>query len=233
MAANKAGARTPVLRFIRDRQVRMRITAIHTGKRQGKRVNIFLDGKFAFSLDAEVAAREGLQVDQELSLGQIEALTKADHFHRCLNAAVHYLSYRPRSESEIRERLQRRGFDGASIEAVIARLKEQDLVDDMAFAQFWKDNRQSFSPRSRWLTGFELRRKGVAEDIIDQVVDTIDDADSAYQAAQNKARGLALSDYQSFRRRLGEYLKRRGFGYEVINQTIGRIWRERLDGNLP
>lgn len=204
----------------------MRITAIRAGRSRGKRVNVFLDGKFAFSLEAEVAVREGLQVDQELSASQTEALARSDHFHRCLNAAVYYLSYRPRSESEIRERLQRRGFNGDSIEAVIAKLKEQGLVDDMAFAQFWKDNRQSFSPRSRWLTRLELRQKGVADDIIDQVVDAVDDADSAYRAALSKARSLPLSDYQSFRRRLGDYLKRRGFGYEVINQTIGRMWQE-------
>ena len=204
----------------------MRITAIRGGRGRGKRVNVFLDGKFAFSLEAEVAVREGLQVDQELSASQTEALARSDHFHRCLNAAVYYLSYRPRSESEIRERLQRRGFNGDSIEAVIAKLKEQGLVDDMAFAQFWKDNRQSFSPRSRWLTRLELRQKGVADDIIDQVVDAVDDADSAYRAALSKARSLPLSDYQSFRRRLSDYLKRRGFGYEVINQTIGRMWQE-------
>ena len=205
-----------------------RITAIRIGRGRGKRVNVFLDGKFAFSLGAEVAVRESLQVDQELSNSQVETLARSDQFHRCLSAAVHYLSYRPRSESEIRERLQQRGFDGDSVEAVIARLKEQGLVDDVAFAQFWRDNRQSFRPRSRWLTRFELRQKGVAEDIIDQIVDAVDDADSAYRAALSKAQSLPHSDYQSFRRRLGGYLKRRGFGYEVINQTIGRMWQERV-----
>jgi len=203
-----------------------KITAIRVGRRRGRRVNVLLDGKFAFSLEAEVAVREGLQVDQELSASQIEALTKSDHFHRCLNAAVHYLSYRPRSESEIRERLRWRGFDGDSVEAVIAKLKEQGLIDDMAFAQFWKNNRESFSPRSQWLTKLELRRKGVAGDVIDQVVDAIDDDASAYRAALSKARSLPLSDYHSFRRRLGEYLKRRGFSYGVINHTVERMWQE-------
>jgi len=202
-----------------------KITALRVGRGR-QRVNVFLDGKFAFSLEAEVAVKEGLQIGQELSSSQIEALARSDHFHRCLNAAEHYLSYRPRSESEVRERLQRRGFDGDSIEAVIARLKEQGLVNDMEFAQFWKDNRESFSPRSQWLAKLELRRKGVTTDIIDQVVDEVDDADNAYRAALSKARGLPLSDYQGFRRRLGDYLKRRGFGYEVINHTVERIWQE-------
>ncbi len=206
----------------------MRITAIRAGRGRSKRVNVFLDGKFAFSLEAEVTLRENLQVDQELSAGQIEALARSDHFHRCLNAAVHYLSYRPRSESEMRKRLQQRGFDGENVEAVIARLREQGLVNDMAFAQFWKENRQSFRPHSRWLIRHELRQKGVADDIIYRVIDDIDDADNAYRAASSRARTLPLSDYQGFRRRLGAHLKRRGFGYEVINQTVGRIWQERV-----
>ena len=203
-----------------------KITALRVGRGRRKRVNVFLDGKFAFSLEAEVAVKEGLQVGQELSANQIEALTRSDHFHRCLNAAAHYLSYRPRSEFELRERLHQRGFEGDSVEAVLAKLKEQGLVDDTAFAQFWKDNRESFSPRSQWLTKLELRQKGVASDIIDRVVDDIDNDDSAYRAALSKARSLPLADYESFRRRLGEYLKRRGFGYGVINHTLERLWQE-------
>ena len=208
-----------------------KITALRVGRGQRKRVNVSLDGRFAFSLEAEVAIKEGLQVGQELSTSQIEALARSDHFHRCLNAANHYLSYRPRSESELRERLHQRGFNGDSVEAVLAKLKEQGLVDDMAFAQFWKGNRESFSPRSQWLTKLELRQKGVANNIIDQIADTIDDEDSAYRAALSKARSLSLSDYQSFRRRLADYLKRRGFGYGVINHTVERLWQELGSGS--
>jgi len=203
-----------------------KITALRVSRGRRKRVNIFLDGKFAFSLEAEVVAKEGLQVEQVLSADQIEALASADQFHRYLNAAVHYLNYRPRSESELRGRLRQRGFDGDTQEAVIAKLKEQGLVDDMAFAQFWKNDRQSFSPRSQWLTKLELKRKGVANDIIDQVVNAIDDDDSAYRAALSKARSLPQSDYQGFRRRLGGYLQRRGFSYAVINHTVEQVWQE-------
>ena len=202
-----------------------KITALRIGKGQRKRVNMFLDDRFACSLEAETVIKEGLQTGQELSSGQIEALTRSNHFYRCLNAASHFLSYRPRSELEVRERLLRQGFDNNTTESVIAKLKEQGLVDDAAFAQFWKDNRDSFSPRSQWLTKLELRKKGVTDDLIDQVIDTIDD-DSAYRAALSKARSLPRSDYQSFRRRLGEFLKRRGFGYGVINHTIERLWSE-------
>ncbi len=203
-----------------------KITAIRSGRGRRERVNVSLDGKFAFSLEAELAIKEKLQVGQELFVNQIEALAKSDRFYRCFNAAIHYLSYRYRSEFEVRERLQRRSFDSDSIEAVIAKLKEQGLVDDTAFAQFWKDNRGVFSPRSQWLIKSELKQKGVAGDIIDQVVNTVNNNDSAYRAAVGKARSLPRSDYQGFRRRLGEYLKRRGFSYGVINHTVEQVWQE-------
>jgi regulatory protein len=203
-----------------------KVTAIRAGRGQGKRVNLFLDGRFAFSLQAELAAKEELKVGQELSPHQVEALTGWDNYQRGYDAAARYLSYRPRSETELKERLFRRGFDDNSIEAVVTKLKEQGLVDDLAFAQFWRDNRQSFSPRSQWLTRRELRQKGVAEEVMNQVVATIDDSDSAYRAALSKAHRLSGYDYPQFRQRLGSFLKRRGFNYAVINHTVAQLWTE-------
>ncbi|MFC1901135.1 regulatory protein RecX [Chloroflexota bacterium] len=203
-----------------------KITALRTGKGRSKRVNIYLDSKFAFSLESEVALKEGLRVEQVLSTDRVKALAEADNNQRCFNAATLFLSYRPRSEPEIRERLRRRGFTDATVDNTISRLKDKGLVDDTAFAQFWKDNRDYFSPRSRSLTRLELKRKGVAAEIIDHVVDSIDDEDNAYRAGIKKARSLSRSDYQQFRRRLGDHLKRRGFSYGVINHTVSRLWQE-------
>jgi regulatory protein len=203
-----------------------KITKLSTGKSREKRINLFLDGRFAFSLLAEVAAKEGLRVGQELSEEQVEALTKSEHYHRGLNAAIRYLASRPRSEAEVRQRLKRHGFNGDCADRVIAKLNEQGLVDDASFARFWKENRETFSPRSRRMTSLELQRKGLDRDIIDQVVSEVDDSDSAYRAALVKARRLSPSDRQGFRRRLGEYLRRRGFGYEVINDAVERVWQE-------
>ena len=203
-----------------------RITAIRTGKKAGKRVNVFLDGRLAFSLEAETAAKQELSVGQELSDSEVEALNRAEGYHRCMSAATRFLGYRPRSESELRKRLHQRGFDENAIKLVIARLKDRGLVDDVAFAAFWRENRQTFSPRSQWLTERELRSKGVPLSIIGEAVRDTDDNDSAYRAALPRARRLRLSDHETFRRRLGEFLKRRGFSYEVINGTVRRLWQE-------
>jgi len=208
-----------------------KITALRAKKGRGKRIDIFLDGKFAFSLEADVAAKEGLQVEQMLSADEVDTLTRSDHFQCCFNAAVRYLGYRPRSEAELRKKLGQRGFDRDTQEVAVTRLKDQGLVDDMAFAQFWKENRETFNPRSRWLTRLEMRRKGLDDSIIDQVVATIDDDDTAYRVALNKVRSLPQSDYQDFRRRLGEYLRRSGFSYGVINHTVEQLWQDRANSS--
>jgi regulatory protein len=205
----------------------MKITGLSAGKGRERKVNVFLDGRPAGDLLAEVVLKEGLKVGQELTETRLEVLAGLDRCQRCLNAALRYLGYRPRSESELRQRLIRRGFDSQATEKTLTRLKEQGLVDDVAFARFWKENRESFSPRSRRLTGLELRRKGLSRDVIASVLDEIDETDSAYRAALVKARRLSVNDYSLFRRRLGAYLGRRGFGYDIISSTVARLWKER------
>ena len=206
-----------------------KITALRFGKGRIKKVNISLDGKHTFSLELDVAIKEKLRVGQELSTNQVQALKKASYQQGCYNAAVRLLGYRPRSEHEMKQRLNQHGFDSNTIGAVLTRLKEQDLMDDENFARFWRDNRQSFSPRSQWLLCVELRQKGVPDEIINQVVSSIDDADNAYHAAKKKADSLTITDYQDFRRRLGEYLKRRGFSYRVISHTVERLWQDQVN----
>ena len=144
-----------------------------------------------------------------------------------LDAAYHYISYRPRSEAEIRQWLHRRGFAEEVAGKTLARLREQNLSDDFAFAQFWKDNRLSFRPKSKRLIKKELRDKKVAAEIVEQVTKDIDDEQIAYKLGSGRMHNLAHLDYPDFYRRLSSYLAYRGFGYEVIKRTASLLWQER------
>ena len=145
----------------------------------------------------------------------------------CLDLAYRYLSYRPRSEAEVRQYLRRRSFGGEMLERAIAELKGQNLVDDLAFAEFWKNNRLSFKPRSSRLIKKELRDKGVAGEIIGEVTREIDDEDNAYKLGRRRMSSLARRDYPDFQRRLSNYLGYRGFSYGVIRKTVARLWEEK------
>jgi regulatory protein len=200
-----------------------RVTAI---KADGRRLKIALEDGTTFHLQRETAGVQGLVPGQEVSAKRLEELKKIDGFQRCYDAATNLLSYRPRSRAEVRERLLKRRFAEASVEKVLARLTEQGLLDDLAFARFWRESRTNSAPRSAYLTGLELRQKGVAAATIEEVVATIDDEEAAYKAARGRAGKLPADDYQLFRRRLGDYLRRRGFGYGVITATVNRLWQE-------
>ena len=154
-------------------------------------------------------------------------MSDSSSLQNCLDAAYRYLSYRPRSEAEIRHRLHQRGFTDDMAEKAIAKLREQNLSDDFTFAQFWKDNRLSFRPKSKRLIKKELRDKKVAAAIIEQVIEDIDDEEIAYKLGSSRLPALANLDYPDFYRRLSSYLTYRGFGYEVIKRTVALVWQEK------
>jgi regulatory protein len=156
-------------------------------------------------------------------------LADSNSLQDCLDAAYRYLSYRPRSEGEIRQWLRKRGFANEVAEKAIAKLKEQNLSDDFAFAQFWTENRLSFRPKSKRLIKKELRDKKVAAEIIEQVTKDIDDEEIAYKLGASRMPTLGRLDYPDFYRRLSTYLAYRGFGYEVIKRTSALLWQEKAE----
>jgi regulatory protein len=113
------------------------------------------------------------------------------------------------------------------IETAITGLREENLSDDLAFAQFWKDNRLSFRPKSKRAIERELRDKKVEAEIIEQVTRDIDDEETAYKLGSGRLPTLAHLDYPAFYRRLSSYLAYRGFGYEVIKRTVSLLWQEK------
>ncbi len=207
----------------------MKITAIETQKKRRARVNVFVDGHFVISLGKEVAAGAGLRTGKDIDSAVVESLAAADALHSCYLAAANLLSYRPRSESELRQRLARRDFEPGTIDRAISSLKEKGLLDDAAFARFWKESRENFNPRSRRLVVQELRRKGVALETAQQAARALDDDMGALKALQKKMHAYAGTDFATFRRRAGGFLARRGFNYGVIKRALERAWSEQSE----
>jgi regulatory protein len=201
------------------------ITALKAQKKNPNRINIYLDGEYAFGLARIVAA--WLKIGQILSEEDIERLKQQDTFEVAYQKSLRFLSYRPRSETEMRRKLNEQGFEAAVIDSTIQRLKENNLLGDERFAQDWVENRSAFRPRSKRLLALELRQKGVAEEEIQKALaETEDENNLAYQTAVAYARRLASVDWETFRKRLGAYLARRGFSYGTIAPVLRRVWEE-------
>lgn len=207
------------------------ITRLAFQQHTADRVNVYLDGRFSFALPALEAVR--LQVGQFLDDAAIECLQTIDAGQKAYDRAIRFLGYRPRSRAEVRCHLSAAGIDAELVDATLVRLAEQGYLDDTEFARFWVENRQRFRPKGAQALRQELRQRGVEGAVIESALAGIDPAESAYEAARGWARrltALAQADPVAYRRKLSDFLLRRGFGYEITREVVTRLVRELQDG---
>ena len=202
------------------------ITAIRAQKRNPARVNIYLDGEYAFALARISAAwlTVGLKIDEKA----IERLRSQDEVEQAYQKALHYLSFRPRSEQEVFNSLTAKGFSETLAQTTVMRLKDERLLGDERFSHTWIEHRSTFRPRSQRMLRYELLQKGVNEDTIQQALADadIDEEELAYKAGLSKASKVNTSDWLTFRSKVGSFLARRGFPYAVIEPVLKRLWQE-------
>lgn len=151
-----------------------------------------------------------------------------------INSALKLLSYRPRSEAEVRRRLSRR-FLPELVEEAILHLMNLGLLDDAAFASYWRENREMHRPRGARALRWELSRMGVARGVVEEALTGLDEEENAYRAASKLFRRLVHASNDDFRNKLSTYLSRRGFSSEAVSTTIERCWGELSDpayGNI-
>ncbi len=201
-----------------------KVTALEVQKRNKERVNVYIDGEFAFGLNMLDAAT--LRKGQVLTEAEVTELQHADAIVKAVDSAANFLSYRPRSSAEVRNNLKKKKIPAAVVEAAMERLDALGYLDDEQFARFWVENRDTFKPRGPLALRQELRRKGVPNNIIDTVLETVDVEDAAYRAAQKKLSRYRGETVIDFKRKLGGFLGRRGFRFEVINDVLTRVIAE-------
>jgi len=207
----------------------MRITSLEPQVNNPERINLYVDGRFLLGVNAEIVLKMGLQVEQELLPEQLEQLRSEEAEQQAVDRALNYLSFRPRSREEVRRYLRRKETPPEIIEAALARLDRLDFVNDRAFAEFWIETRGQFNPRGAHALKNELRMKGVEREVVDELVDDEQDEERALRAGRKKAMSLVNvpnMDYARFRNRLGPFLQRRGFGYDVTTRTVRALWEE-------
>ena len=112
------------------------------------------------------------------------------------------------------------------MDEAISRLRELGLVDDAAFARTWVEGRSRLSPRSRRLLRRELQAKGIEGEAAREALVSLDDEDAALRAAERRADALRGLPYPEFRRRLGDFLRRRGFDPETVRRAAEWLWRD-------
>ena len=188
------------------------ITDIKVEKSNNGRVKIYLDHQFAFTLKIFEAAR--LRKGQQIDPQQLDVLKEKSARDEAYRRALHYLSPRPRSRQEVARHLRNKGFPAGIVDPVIERLIAENLIDDAAFAHFWWNRRKQ--RKATALFRNELRKKGIEDPIISEVISRVDDAAEAKKIVDRQLRRRwAHLPPDDLKNKLVNYLRRRGYSFEI------------------
>ncbi len=204
----------------------MRIVSIEHQKR-GRSARLTLEDGQTLLIHRDLVLDAGLRQGGTLEPAALEELLARQASQTAMSVALRLIAYRPRSEAELRAKLAARGLHGQIIGQTIDRLRELSLLDDEDFAHSWVDSRNKNSPRGKHLLALELRQKGVQPQTAAGALTAVDEDEAAYRAGSRRARLLRTASLEEFRRRVGEFLLRRGFSYETAATTVQRLWQER------
>ena len=201
----------------------MEVTDLRQGVKNPNRVNVFVDGKFAFSLDMTQVVDYKLKVGQVLTEEELTECKRASEFGKLYQRALEWVLMRPRSERELNDYLYKKIYekklDKNYIKTIFERLKEKGYVDDRKFAKYWAENRFVKKGISQKRLRMELIKKGIAKEIIEEVLDGRNDEEEIDKIIAKKR---AKYDDE----KLISYLCRQGFSYQLAQSRVREFGKD-------
>lgn len=220
----------------------MKITSIEPQKNNPQRENIFLDNKFAFGISAELRFLSKLHINDTLTVSMVEKLINKDQVTRLVEKGLKFLSYRPRSEKEVSQHLllklktkkenedsdlELKNYKKAVSEAILF-LKKHQQINDHDFALWWVEGRRRFKKTGDQILKSELFSKGISKEIIIKVLEEnqVDPEKLALEAAKKKITSYQKLDPKEFKIKMGQYLLRKGFNWDVISSVVDTLTKK-------
>lgn len=207
-----------------------RITRLEAQQKNPDRVSVYLDGEFAFGVHQDLLLEYGLHVGRVVSEAERHELASKDEILRAKGVALNFLSYKARTEREIRSKLARSGFSESVADAVVERLYALHYLDDAAYARSFVAGRfrsRGYGPAR--IRG-DLMRRGVDRNMIEEALGEVLQPDETLEAAREQAekrwaRLTSEPDLQKRRKKLSDYLLRRGFSYDTVRAVVESVTR--------
>ena len=104
------------------------ITKMEISKRNKERINIYIDEEYAFSISAELVYKENLKVKDKVDMQLLKKLSDEDNYIKCKNTALKIIERTYKSEKELAERLELKGYDSHIIKRTINFMKEYNII---------------------------------------------------------------------------------------------------------
>lgn len=201
------------------------ITRLVQGKKNPNRVNLYLDDEFAFALSIDEVGKHGLKKGLELTGAQIASLKDNDESEYVYAKILNFLSYRPRTVKEVRDRLYKYEVrDKGKQDLLIAKLNEKGYLDDLKFATWFIESRNSHRPRSTRMLKQELMVKGVPGDIIAEAMAGSADESDTISRVLDKKLGVRRTLESEEEQKIYTYLSRQGYAWDKIKEVV-KTWQ--------
>jgi regulatory protein len=210
------------------------ITAITPSPRHPGRFTVLVDGKSHATLSLDSIEELKLVVGGTVA-GLEERIAREAARLKVYDRALNMLAFRARSSAELARSLVRKGEPKDLVDLAVARLQEQGLLDDAAFAEAFTRAKVLGAQQSRRRVQQELARKGVARSVTDAAITTVfeeegvDQREVVERAARKKLRSLVKLEPMVRRRRLYAFLARRGYDGEDIRHAMDAVGEDLAD----
>jgi len=201
------------------------ISAVEPQKKKKDRYNIYSGGEYICSLSAEsivtYGIKEGIQIEEE----DLQEAINADNTRYAFDSAVKMLSFKMRTEDEIRKNLKEKKIDDVSIDTAIGKLKDYGYVDDKAYAKEFVESYVASGRFGKKVVEYKLREKGIRDAIADEAMqiyteeDELSIAQKQYEQMQGK---YECEEKFSKRSKIYAALMRRGFSFDIINSVLSK-----------
>lgn len=200
----------------------MKITQIKQQVKRADRYSIYLDGKYSFSLGEGELLKLGLHSGQELTEQELTSYRDEGDYGKWFDKTLNLLSYRQRSEWELRDYLKRKKAPEEHVEKILNKLSINGYVDDQQFAKRWVENRRLLKPTSRRKLMMELKQKHISPNIIDKALaddkEQIDEREILKELVEKKR--ARYPDKLKFM----QYLARQGYNYDDIKSALNDLY---------
>jgi regulatory protein len=200
-----------------DNAISLKITDIRQGVKNQDRVNVFVNNKYAFSLDITQVVDLKIKIGREITAEELEEYKRQSEFGKLYQRTLEWVLMRPRSEKEVRDHLCKKIYekkiDKSYIDVILERLKKKNYINDVRFAQYYVENRFVKKGISKKRLKMELMKKGVDAETIERVLDGRDDEEEILKIIAKKR---AKYDDE----KLIAYLCRQGFPYQLAQSLV-------------
>lgn len=206
----------------------MTITSAVKHKNNPAMIQIYIDNSYAFSIPEEEYLRMNLYEKQEITAEEIKKIQEEINVKLAKQRAIRMLATRDRTEYEVKTRLIQLGFDEISAEGAVLQLKSIGYINDRLFASKYISDRLKLKPQSKKALVYELEKKGIAPDVIAEVMNEfeVDESLIAYRLAKRKYGKYDLTE-PKIQRRIVSFLAHKGFSYGIIKSTLEQMFEDK------